>query len=176
MEVSFTKTGKKQNWVHVVRTDSVRFSFPWPKHPGLPHDLIHLVVEKVFGLAEGFWGLVDAGVDFRSLNDAAERARTGVKVKDLAGRDLTELFQAEALVAWFTNEMLWSAAKTPEERGLALAEACATWRVAVPTYIEAQMKEADAELADLSARWHQLEEGGSLLLAFSVAPLAARVV
>jgi hypothetical protein len=42
-----------------------------------PHDLVHLVVEAAFGLAQGFWGRVDAGVDPAAIMAVANRKGGG---------------------------------------------------------------------------------------------------
>ena len=167
MDVTFTKTGKKQNWINVTKSDGSKDSFPWPEHPGLPHDAIHLVVEQVFRLRNGFWGLFAQGVDLMTLNKAVDRARTGIKVKDLAGRDTTELYQAEALVACFGNEMLWSGPKVPQERRETLAEGCEKWGVPFPArYNDHDAGKADAELGELLVQWNQLRAGESLTVVF----------
>jgi hypothetical protein len=163
--IAFVRTGKKQNWMHATRSDGRAVAFPWPAHPGPPHDLVHLVVERAFGLRHAFWGLLAEGVDFAVLNTAAERARTGERVRDLAGRDLRELYLAEALVACFTNELVWTGERTPAERRAAVAEACARWGVPVPdAFGDALTADVLRELAGLWDRWERLPPGGRLEL------------
>lgn len=126
---------------------------------------MHVVVERCFALRRGFWGLFADGVDLMTLNSAVDQARTGIKVKDLAGRDTTELYQAEALVACFSNELLWSGRRSDDERREALAEICASWGVPVPARYDASLAEAvSTELDQLLQHWNQLSAGEALTL------------
>jgi len=61
----------------VTRQDGTSTSWDFPSYgDGLPHDLCHLVVESELGLTDGFWGLVDQGVDVGLVNDQATLVRS----------------------------------------------------------------------------------------------------
>src|SRR5262245_52690392 len=99
MEISFVRTQAQRDRVYVRRTNGTEVSWAFPTFGNyVPHDLVHLVVETAFGLKNGFWGRVDAGVDVARIN--AEANRVGGANKYAAfGQDQSDLYMAEALAA-----------------------------------------------------------------------------
>ena len=86
--------------MYVHRSDGTSTGWDFPSYgDGLPHDLCHLVVEDELGLADGFWGLVDQGVDVALVNNQATLVRDGAPLGEQVGSDLAELLEAEAAVA-----------------------------------------------------------------------------
>src|SRR5215470_13391580 len=99
MEVSFVRSQGQRDRIYVRRTNGTEVSWVFPTFGNyIPHDLVHLVVEAAFGLRQGFWGRVDAGVDPARIN--AEANRMGGANKYAAyGPDQVELMIAEMLAA-----------------------------------------------------------------------------
>lgn len=86
--------------MYVTRKDGTSTSWDFPSYgDGLPHDLCHLVVESELGLTDGFWGLVDQGVDVGLVNNQATLMRGSRPLAEQAGFDLSGLLEAEAAVA-----------------------------------------------------------------------------
>ncbi len=56
---------------------------------GLPHDLCHLVVEEELALLDGFWGLVDQGVEVALVDGQATLVRNGRPFAEQAGGDIS---------------------------------------------------------------------------------------
>ena len=168
MQLTFTKTGKKHNWVRGVRRDGSEVSFPWPDTGATPpHDLVHGVIEQVFGLRGGFWGLVDEGFDVARVKNAAVQATLGM-LRDGA-RDTTELAQAEALVSYFTSQM-YAPDLDDAMRAELLRAMFEPWHVAPPVSFDARSElHARNELSEWTARWHALRPGESLTLALDSA-------
>jgi len=52
--------------------------------PGLPHDIVHLVVERELGIADGIWGGIAAGMVLRSMRHV--RGRRPPHVGDRSAR------------------------------------------------------------------------------------------
>jgi len=83
----------------VRRTNGTEVSWVFPTFGNyIPHDLVHLVVEAAFGLRQGFWGRVDAGVDPARINEEANRIG-GANKYAAYGADQVELIIAEILAA-----------------------------------------------------------------------------
>lgn len=86
--------------MYVTREDGTSTSWDFPSYgDGLPHDLCHLVVEGELGLADGFWGLVDSGVDVGLVDNQATLVHGSRPLAEQAGFDLSGLLEAEAVVA-----------------------------------------------------------------------------
>ncbi len=76
--------------MYVHRSDGTSTGWDFPSYgDGLPHDLRHLVVEDELGLADGFWGLVDGGVDVALVHNQATLVRNGAPLCEHVGIDLT---------------------------------------------------------------------------------------
>lgn len=107
MQVTFVRHPDAPDRIYVVRDDGGEVSWSFPSYgDGLPHDLVHLVIERRFGLRHGFWGRVAAGVDPSRVNALANR--TGGKDKYAGfGDGLGELYLAEALAGapWGMTEL-----------------------------------------------------------------------
>ena len=71
LKATFVRTAGERDRIFVTRSDGSEVSWSFPSYgEGLPHDLVHWVVESCCGLRWGFWGRVDAGAD----PDAVARA------------------------------------------------------------------------------------------------------
>ena len=94
LRAAFVRTVGQPDRIYVTRSDGSEISWPFPTYgEGLPHDLVHLVVESAFGVSGGFWGRVDQGVDPKRVNDEANR-RGGRDKYTAFGPDLSELYLA----------------------------------------------------------------------------------
>src|SRR5262249_5593576 len=99
MEIAFVRTQGQADRMYVRRTDGTEVSWSFPTFGNyIPHDLVHLVVESAFGLKNGFWGRVDAGVDVARINAEANRIGGANKYAKY-GPDQADLFVAEMLAA-----------------------------------------------------------------------------
>ena len=99
MEISFVRTQGQHDRVYVRRTNGTEVSWSFPTFGSyIPHDLVHLVVEAAFGLRQGFWGRVDAGVDVARINADANRMG-GANKYAAFGADQVDLYVAEVLAA-----------------------------------------------------------------------------
>src|SRR5262249_5090628 len=97
MEVSFVRTQGNPDRIYVRRTNGAEVSWSFPTFGSyVPHDLVHLVVEAAFGLRNGFWGRVDAGVDVARINADANRQGGPDKYAKF-GADQVDLIAAEIL-------------------------------------------------------------------------------
>src|SRR5215470_10864063 len=99
MKIAFVRTQGMPDRVYVTRTDGTETSWSFPTFGSyVPHDLVHLVVETAFGLDQGFWGRVDAGIDVARINTEANRTGGANKYAKF-GTDQSDLYLAEILAA-----------------------------------------------------------------------------
>ena len=163
MRVAFVRTRGQADRFYVTRSNGSETSWSFPTFgDGLPHDLVHLVVESRLGISKGFWGRVDAGVDPRVVNEQANRK--GGKDKYAAfGEDLRELYLAEALAG-----LPWSMDEISDEERLATArQACERMGVALPANVTAEaLATIRGELAMHASRWRSLGAKGTIELTF----------
>lgn len=128
MRISFVRTVGSPDRVYVVRDDGSEVSWSYPSYgEAVPHDLVHYVVERAFGIRRAFWGAVAAGGDPKRVSEAANREGGGFRAFAALGVDLDELARAEALANGGWKE-------TPEAGavGAELAALGARWRQLVP--------------------------------------------
>jgi len=65
MRVTFVKTIGNRDRVYVRFADGREKSWPFPTYgEHLPHDCVHLIVERAFAIADGVWGHVERGGEF----------------------------------------------------------------------------------------------------------------
>jgi hypothetical protein len=163
LEASFDREPGRPDRVSVRRSDGTEVSWCFPTYGGrLPHDAVHLVVETVFGLRRGFWGLVDAGADPARINEEASRTRDGDRFRGF-GDDRRELLVAEALAAvhWYDPAI------DDADLCLDVAERCAAFGVEPPSSVTpGRVAGARAALGHLRARWGGSSRREVLTLSF----------
>ena len=142
---------------------AIRFITP---HKGpVPHDAVHLFVERAFGLQRGFWGLVAEGL---SPDDIQALATTGGHASAArAGTPdpgIVQLLQAERLVEIFEAD-LWGGGQGDEADLISLAgTACAQSHVPPPPVPERAVARVRADLAAFARTWTALPRGGEVEL------------
>lgn len=154
LRATFVRRRGSRDRVYVTRTDGTSTGWDFPSYgDGLPHDLCHLVVEHELRLANGFWGLVDEGVEVRLVNNEATLVRDGERLVDLPDVDLSGLLDAEAAVAALAGpgRIAGSGFGPPLPPGVA------------PDVVDA----IDTRLRALAARWRDLDNGGAITLEFA---------
>jgi len=137
--------------MYVTRAAGTSTGWDFPSFGDLlPHDLCHLVVEEELRLKDGFWGLVDNGVEVRLVNNQATLIRDGKPLIEHPEADLAGLMEAEAAVAALSGLAATEAAGLPE---------------ATPPEAVARIRR---RLETLAAQWRALDDGGAAItLSFS---------
>jgi hypothetical protein len=165
LSATFVRTVGERDRIYVTRADGSAVSWTMTTYgEALPHDLVHLVVESAFGLAQGFWGRVNGGADPGAISREANR--TGGRDKYAAyGPDQTELLLAESLanVRWLdegaADSLLAHVQGGYREAGLASPS------TATPERVE----RLRAVLRGLTRRWRGLRPKGALAVEFDPA-------
>jgi hypothetical protein len=185
LEVSFVRRRGQRDHVYVHRDDGSETDWAFPTYgDGLPHDLCHLVVEQGLGLTDGFWGLVDQGVEVGLVNNQATLVRDGTPLTELPDADFRGLMQAEAAVAALGSPMHavqlagelvvgrpgvedepddGEALPDPIDVSTAFSASVELPPTATPDAVAA----IHAELRALAQRWRGLDDGGAITLTFT---------
>jgi len=163
MKVTFVRHPDAPDRIYVVRDDGSETSWSFPSYgDGLPHDLVHLLLERRFGLRHGFWGRVAEGIDPSRINAMANK--TGGKDKYAGfGEDLRELYLAEALAG-----APWGMAELPDAEllGMILANVAGAGVAAPGELTLAAIAELRDELAEIRRQWQAEAPKGALRLTF----------
>ena len=156
--------GTRDDALRVVRSDGSRAESRFPKKGPVPHDAVHLFVERGLGMDRGFWGIVAAGRHPEDLQDIAKAA--GHASASRAGPPephIVELLQAERLVECF-EAGLWGGSVDPADL-IAVAEtACAASRVPCPALDAADVGAIAADIAGFARDWAALPVGATVSL------------
>ena len=163
LKASFVRTVGDRDRIYVVRSDGSLVNWAFPTYgDALPHDLIHLVVEAAFGLAQGFWGRVDAGADPAAIMADANR-RGGSNKFSGFGTAMWELQLAEVLAnpGWLVGE---PTAASLRER---IIGACRESGLAAPELLSAErIDQVCVVLKRLASQWRGLRPKGAVHLVF----------
>jgi hypothetical protein len=160
-----------------MRTDGSSADWEFPSYgDDLPHDLCHLVVEDALGIAEGFWGLVDKGMDVTLIENQATLVRNGKPLIEDPSVDFSDLNKAEQEVA-----LLGPIGMCTEELGtltMVRLDPAATSPVSThllrsalgfglaPQTSEESILWIRKRLADLRRTWQGLDDGSAIALTY----------
>jgi hypothetical protein len=143
IEATFVRHAGERDRVHARRADGTEVSWAFPTYGDwLPHDLVHLVVERAFRIADGFWGRVAGGMDPKRqplMDDPA-------------------LLVAEALA-----NAQWPLAELTDAERAQLIKDTAGLDVSVE-----QVRAIRLELLSLADRWRELVPKGAITETFAL--------
>jgi hypothetical protein len=140
-------------------------------HDYLPHDAIHFLVEAEAGLTGGVFGRIAAGAGsfFWPADPALLRKQVRrEKARGLTAAQHADMARSEALAG--TCQVLW------EMRAGQLATMPEWFSRVEPEMLESDLvRRILGRLDDFAARWHALQPGGSVTLAWPLrAPAGKR--
>ena len=165
MKATFVRTAQAPDRFYVRRDDGSEVSWSFPTFgDALPHDLVHFVVEQMFGIRDGFWGRVGGGADPAKINAMADRK--GGKLADKYagfGDDLSGIYLAEALAG-----LPWGVPGVSYEDMLEIAFAsCGKYGIDLPSRVNAEaLRAVQHRLFELGVQWRALGDKGSIELTF----------
>ena len=109
MRVTFPRLPDHQrSWALVERDDGVLYRlYGGRAGPRLPHDIMHLVVERELRITDGIWAAIAAGIVFDSMEHAGGRRPPHAAERSAA---LKRTFQRQGLRAELMANLVSSAA------------------------------------------------------------------
>lgn len=152
MQITFTK-GQTEDWITAIRADGSRAETRFPKKGPVPHDAVHLFVERGFALEQGFWGMIAAGRHPEELGALAKAAgHASASRAEVPDPSIVQLLQAERLVECFETD-LWSGGGD-EATLIAIAHtACGYSQVPMPPISTEHLGAIRLELAEFASGW-----------------------
>ncbi|WP_421839628.1 hypothetical protein [Novosphingobium sp.] len=158
MIIRITK-GAGEDIIAIARAEGSRVEtrFAW-KGP-VPHDAVHVIVERALDLKGAFWGLVAAGrhpEEIQALAKAgghASASRAGVP-----DEGIIELLQAERLVECY-EALLWGGGGSREDVLAMAGPSCEGSHVACPQISEDQHAAIVSAIAELADAWRVAPRG-----------------
>jgi hypothetical protein len=178
LQVSFVRHRGRRDRVYVTRQDGSSTAWDFPSYGDrLPHDLCHLVVEEALGIAAGFWGLVDQGVEVELVDNQATLVRDGRPLLAEPGIDFSDLMAAEEAVALLGPTGM----RVDEARPLAVGhfgpsttdasgpgDLRTALGFALPVGVRSEvMASLRRRLAELEGQWRALGDGDAITLTFA---------
>ena len=152
MQITFTK-GQTEDWITAIRGDGSRAETRFPKKGPVPHDAVHLLVERGFALENGFWGMVAAGHHPEELGALAKAAgHASASRAELPGAEIVQLIQAERLVECFEAD-LWSGGGDEATLRDVARTACGYSFVPMPELAEGALAQVRVALAEFAQDW-----------------------
>ena len=85
MEITITK-GQAEDRIAICHADGRRVETTFPKKGFIPHDAVHVFVERELGLKDAFWGMVKAGRHPEEIAGFAKAAGHASAARPRAGR------------------------------------------------------------------------------------------
>lgn len=150
MRATFTRPAHGPDRVDARRADGSVTSWTCPSYGGsLPHDLVHVIVESVFELRSGLWGLVNSGLEPAAANQRVREGMRRSRAESFA-EGQTELLEAEGLclMHWYDPDL------SGEARCEQITDACAELRVNPPATLTPERADRACGLArGLRRRW-----------------------
>ena len=158
MEIIITK-GRSADRIALTRADGSRAETTFPKKGPVPHDAVHLFVERALGLRQGFWGMVAAGRHPEELAAlAAAMGHASAKRAEVPDPAIVELIQAERLVECFEAE-LWGGGGDDDALVAVAETACEASLVPMPHLPEGSLARIRSELGTFAREWIAAPEG-----------------
>ena len=152
MQITFTK-GRSEDWIVAIRADGTRAETRFPHKGPVPHDAVHLFVERGLALEQGFWGLVAAGHRPEELGELAKAAgHASASRAHVPDASIVQLLQAERLVECFEAD-LWSSGGDEATLLQIARTACSYSHVPMPELAEGALAQVRAELAAFARDW-----------------------
>jgi len=158
MQIAITK-GRELDRIVITRTDGSLAETTFPKKGPIPHDAVHWLVEREFGLARAFWGMVADGHHPEEIAALAKAAgHASAKRAEVPDGSIVELLQAERLVECFEAD-LWGGGGSAADL-IALAQtACDHSRVPAPPLDEQAVEAVRAGLNAFAETWIAAPQG-----------------
>lgn len=158
MKIEITK-GRDADAIAIRRDDGSRVETRFPHKGPVPHDAVHLFVERGLDFGNAFWGHVAGGMHPEAIAALAKAGgHASASRAQVPMPALVELIQAERLVECFEAD-LWSGGGVDADL-LAVAEAgCVASHVPMPEIDPAAISRVREEIVLFARHWRVAPEG-----------------
>jgi hypothetical protein len=176
LTVSFARHYGKRDHIYVTREDGTLCDWAFPTYGDqLPHDLCHLIIEEMLEIRNGFWGLVEQGMEVRLINDKGTLMKDGRPLSDHLDFDFSDLVRAEEAVALlaptgmeFEQVGALAVARRTTAEGVSNSDVASTLGFALPPVCSTPVVTAIRErLRELREQWRRLDDGIAITLRFT---------
>ncbi len=151
LTATFVRHRGGRDHIYVTRADGTEVHWQFPASgDGLPHDLVHLVVESGLEMRDGFWGLIDRGADVAVVDNEPTLVRGGRPLVEDTAFDGDGLRAAEAAVGGLGPP------GDGVQRGYVIPAA----------YVPPELAAVRLRLLDLQRDWAALPDRGSITVSF----------
>lgn len=158
MRISITK-GHVEDRIAIVRDDGSEAATRFPHKGPVPHDAVHLFVERGLGLVDGFWGQVARGIHPEAIAAMAKAGgHASASRADAPDPAIVEMIQAERLVECFEAD-LWSGGGADADLLAVAAAGCAASKVPLPEVDPAAIGRIRGEIAQFAEQWQAAPVG-----------------
>lgn len=153
MEIMIAK-GQSEDRIAIVPANGQRMETTFPKKGFIPHDAVHLFVERELGLKQAFWGMVATERHPEEIAGIAKAAGHASAARNtVPDASIVELLQAERIVECFEADQ-WSGASGAAEDLIALADvACNSSHVPLPAMDAAQVAAIRSHITAFAREW-----------------------
>ncbi len=152
MRIEITK-GRGEDSIAAVRGDGSRVETSLPHKGPVPHDAVHLFVERGLGFRDGFWGHVARGIHPEAIAAMAKAgghaSASRAEIPDVA---IVEMIQAERLVECFEAD-LWGGGGADADLLSVAAAGCAASKVPMLELDAAAVGRIRGEIARFAEEW-----------------------
>lgn len=161
MRITISKGGNDDR-IAVMRDDGSRAETRFPKKGPIPHDGVHVIVERALGLDRAFWGHVAKGRHPEEIAAlAAEAGHPSAKRARDPDPSIIEMIQAERLVECFEAEVWGGPGQLCVLQSVADA-AMAQSRVPPLVLTASAVAAIRTDLAAFSSAWRAMAIGGTM--------------
>ena len=162
MQIRITK-GRADDHILIRRDDGSEVATRFPKKGPIPHDAVHLAVERVLGLDEAFWGMVGAGHHPEAIADMAKAAgHASASRGRVPDAGFVQAIQAERAVEAFEADHWSGGTGDPEGIRFMTHSGCEQSHVPPLPMDDAAVEAIRADIADFATRWAALPEGETI--------------
>lgn len=154
MEIVFKK-GNTKNTITCRRSDG---SATWQESDAflINHDLAHYAVEKTFGLSQGFYGLVQSGLDITDFEKKQKISPSQIPKEGFKAEILVQLFSIER--SGINNHI--------KDFNESYHEQAVKWKLDVERFPESLLSETRRLLSEVIDDWHHLSVNESMTLSW----------
>jgi hypothetical protein len=152
--------GSRADRIFIRRDDGTEVVTVFPKKGPIPHDAVHLAVERTLGLRGAFWGLVARGHHPEAIADMAKAAgHASASRSRIPDPAFVEAIQAERAVEAFEADHWSGGAGAPEGIRFMTHSGCEQSHVPPLAMDDDAIRSVRADIAAFASRWHALGEG-----------------